>query len=164
MTAREECTCITGHGGGGRLPMDDCPKHSKGGDQNNEQVAPDVAEPWGGGCGCVWNKEKGTYDPKCDFHGAPVGRIDAPGPSAVVTRLREWIVCNLEMRAGASRVQPIRDAIAEIERLEKQISLAAQALVEKDIDEAYHRLYEAMDPNFEKLGDPFLATDALGGR
>ena len=26
-------------------------------------------------CGCVWNKEKGTYDPKCGWHDAPLGWI-----------------------------------------------------------------------------------------
>jgi len=28
--ASRECKCLTGHGGGGRLPMGDCPEHGKG--------------------------------------------------------------------------------------------------------------------------------------
>jgi len=65
-----------------------------------------------------------------------------------------------EMEEGQNESGKLR---TEITRLRRQIILAAQALVEMDTDEAYHRLYEAMDPNFEMLRDPFtvhpLTTD-----
>ena len=95
MTAREECTCRVGVN---TIWSDDnCPVHGsrtankKGGDQNNERKAPDVAEPRSV-CNCKphdngWR----DWNVRCPQHGygsrfvegfaVPCDDPDAPGPS-----------------------------------------------------------------------------------
>jgi len=125
MTAREECTCIFGHGGGGRLPMDDCPVHSKGGGQNGGvSSTPDVAEPRG-----EWNEaRKGAHILMGD-------RVRfAPGPSDVLERLKEFEVYHY--LRGPKQERLIYDAIAEIERL-----METNRLISLDI----HKAWEALE-------------------
>ena len=138
MTAREECTCIK-LPGGGRLPMDDCPVHSKGGDQNNERKAPDVAEPRSE---LLHHFRIGSnYCERCGIHVMSPSTDDpcvdtvrsAPGPSvhhdethgyhtadgepvgAVMAELREYVKLSRGYD-GVPRTVLV-NAIAEIERL-----------------------------------------------
>jgi len=166
----QECKCLTGHGGGGRLPMDDCPvcnpppaegddMHHKGGDANEPRPSngrrADVAEPRSAEpppgderwrlCTCK------TYGVGDVIDSDPDCPVCAPGPSdgqdstlraissklpdtqpggSVVERLA-WTenYCRTMLRKDDEKA--CRDAIVEIEWLERMDNLQHKALVKR---------------------------------
>jgi phage shock protein A len=52
-------------------------------------------------------------------------------------------------------VRRLTEAEQERDRLRGRIVLAADAFTTDDVDEAYHELYAAVDPDFASTVDPF---------
>jgi len=187
MTAREECTCIK-LPGGGRLPMDDCPVHSKGGDQNNERKAPDVAEPRSE---LLHHFRIGSnYCERCGIHVMSPSTDDpcvdtvrsAPGPSvhhdethgyhtadgepvgAVMAELREYVKLSRGYD-GVPRTVLV-NAIAEIERLEGErdgachhINLQIKRAEKAEAENA--KLRETLERLDDELSEPLWLDVAL---
>ena len=178
MTAREECTCVK-LPGGGRLPMDDCPEHSRGGGQNNERKAPDVAEPRSRRtwlrcprCKAMLYEMTGIL-PTDEYSLKECGRCDdpmydytrdAPGPSDVMAELREYVKLSRGYD-GVPRTVLV-NAIAEIERLEGerdgachhinlQIKRAEKAEAENN------KLRETLERLDDELSEPLWLDVAL---
>jgi len=90
-----------------------------------------VAEPRrrvSSGCGCVWNREKGIYDPKCTYHAAPIPPMKqwpSPGPSDserdVVESFEESGCVN---RTCFDYLKRCETTISEIERLRETLEMS----------------------------------------
>ena len=178
MTAREECTCIK-LPGGGRLPIDDCPKHSKGGGQNgSDECAPDVAEPRSV-CNCKphdngWR----DWDVRCPQHGygsrfvegfaIPCDDPDAPGPTVLPDTIDLYAPgpSDVDRMLDAELIRRYRDALAEIERLRSYLKDKERGGIEKlkhiqRLEAENTKLRETLERLDDELSEPLWLDVAL---
>ena len=191
MTAREErCSCLrpmfhpdyfhikpvlTDDRGPITTIDPNCPVHSKGGGQNNEQNAPDVAEPRGAGKDCqCWFGADGEWH-RCLFH-HDQARSNAPGPTVhhdetrgyhtadgrPVEAMKAWqakYANHINSTWSENRADELMaDAIAEIERLEKESVQLRDALYRIALLEAENtKLREFFEAVFEDAWGLYLA-------